>query len=171
MSQVLLKTSKFTVERRAFDVPGQGKVEKDLVVHPGAVLVLPFLDDGRIVMIRNFRYALGKELLELVAGTLEPPEPPRDCAARELEEEAGYQARELEPLVQFYTSPGFTNELMHVFVARNLTRTQQNLQENEQIRVELLSLDDALRASIDGRIQDGKTIAALQVYHFRQRGL
>ncbi len=169
MSQILLKSSKFQVERREYDVPGQGKVQKDIVIHPGAVLILPLLSPDQVVMIRNYRYSVAEELLELPAGTLEPPEPPRDCAARELEEETGYRAGEIEPLCRFYTSPGFTNELMHVFVARNLTRTQQNLQENEQIKVEIMHWGDAIRASLDGRILDGKTIAALQAYDSRQR--
>jgi ADP-ribose pyrophosphatase len=168
MSQVLLKTTKFSVIRREFDVAGQGRVHKEIVNHPGAVLVLALLEGDRVVMIRNYRYTVCEELLELPAGTLEPPEPPRDCAARELEEETGYRAAEWEPLCEFYTSPGFTNERMHVFVARNLSPGAQNLQENEQIKVQVLSLDDALRATIDGRIRDGKTIAALQVYHYRQ---
>src|SRR5437867_4555713 len=111
MSQTLLKTSKFNVERREYDVPGRGKVQREIVVHPGAVLILPLLTPDRVVMIRNFRYAVCEELLELPAGTLEPPEPPRDCAARELEEEAGYRAAEIEPLCEVYTSPGFTTEL------------------------------------------------------------
>jgi ADP-ribose pyrophosphatase len=171
MSEILLRSTKFNVVRREFDVPGQGSVRKDIVNHPGAVLILALPEPDRVVMIRNYRYSVCEELLELPAGTLEPPEPPRDCAARELAEETGYRAAEFEPLCEFYTSPGFTNELMHVFVARNLSPGVQNLQENEQIKVQVLSLDDALRACLDGRIRDGKTIAALQVYHYRQRGL
>ncbi len=171
MNELLLKTVKFNVERREHEVPGKGTVRREMVVHPGAVLILPLLDPQRIVMIRNYRYAVERELLELPAGTLEPPEPPRQCAARELEEETGYQSAEIEPLCRFYTSPGFTDELMHVYVARDLTRTRQDLQDNEQIQVEIMRYDDAIRATLDGRIQDGKTIAALHVYHCRQRGV
>jgi ADP-ribose pyrophosphatase len=171
MSQVLLQTTKFCVVRRELDVPGRGPIQKDVVHHPGAVLILPLLSPDQIIMIRNFRYSIGQELLELPAGTLEPPEPARDCAGRELEEETGYRAAEFEPLCRFYTSPGFCDELMHVFLARNLTRGEQSLQDNEQIKVQIMALDEAIRATVDGRIQDGKTIAALHVYHYRQRGL
>ena len=171
MSEILLTSAKFNVERREHDVPGKGRVRREVVVHPGAVLILPLLDVDRIVMIRNHRYSVGKELLELPAGTLEPPEPPRDCAGRELEEETGYRAAQIEPLCSFYTSPGFTDEFMHVFTARDLTKTQQDLQDNEQIQVQIMQIPDAVRACTDGRIEDGKTIAALLVYHCRQRGL
>lgn len=92
MDEVLLETRKFTVRRLEYNVPGQGLVRRELVVHPGAVTILPLLDPQTVVMIRNYRFAVGAELLELPAGTLEPPEPPVECAARELEEETGYRA-------------------------------------------------------------------------------
>ncbi len=166
MSEVLLTTRKFRVERREYTLPGRGVVGRELVVHPGAVLVLPLLGDGRVVLIRNYRYSAERELLELPAGTLEPGEAPAACAARELEEETGYRAGRLEPLCAFYTTPGFTNEYMHAFVASHLERTAQRLEATEQIRVEIMPLPDALDASADGRIIDAKTIAALQVYHY-----
>lgn len=169
MGEQLLKTRKFTVERLEYDVPGLGPVQRELVVHPGAVLIVPVLSDTEIVMIRNHRFSVGAELLELPAGTLEPDEPPIDCACRELEEETGYVAGRIEPLCRFYTSPGFTNELMHCFVATGLTERRQKLEPTEQIRVEIMPLDDALAATTDGRIIDGKTVAALQVYHYSRR--
>ncbi len=167
MDEVLLKAEKFQVKRREYDVPGRGLVRRELVVHPGAVTILPLLDPRTVVMIRNYRFSVGAELLELPAGTLEPPELPIDCAARELQEETGYRADRFEPLCEFYTTPGFTNEHMHVFVATGLTRMEQQLDATEQIRVETMPLTDALAATIDGRIVDGKTIASLQVYHYR----
>ena len=132
---------------------------------------LPDIRDGLKPVHRRILYAmdeLGRELLELPAGTLGPPEPPIQCAARELEEETGYVAGHLEPLCEFYTSPGFTNERMSVFVATDLRATAQRLEPTEQIRVEIMSLEDALAATTDGRIIDGKTIAALHVYHYRR---
>src|SRR5690554_1307577 len=108
MSELLLTTPRFNVERREFDVPQRGKIRREVVVHPGAVLVIPLLAGDQVVMIRNRRYSVDRELLELPAGTLEPPEPPQACAARELEEETGYRAAVIEPLCKFYTSPGFT---------------------------------------------------------------
>lgn len=167
-NEVLLASRKFRVERRAYEMPGRGLVHRDLVVHPGAVLILPLLSAESVVMIRNWRYAAQAELLELPAGTLEPPESPADCALRELEEETGYRAGRIAPLCQFYTTPGFTNELMHVFVATDLSQTAQRLEPTEQIRVEIMSLGEALAATVDGRIVDAKTIAALHVHHYRR---
>ena len=172
MIEKLLETSRFSVERHTYTIPGRGTVQRELVAHPGAVLILPVLDADGIIMIHNYRFSAGRELLELPAGTLEPPEPPIACAARELEEETGYVSSRIEPLCAFYTTPGFTNEFMHAFVAYDLTKREQRLEDNEQIRVERMSLDDALAATADGRIIDGKTIAALHVYAYRKsRGL
>ncbi len=159
MDEVLLETRRFTVRRLEYNVPGQGLVRRELVVHPGAVTILPLLDPQTVVMIRNYRFAVGAELLELPAGTLEPPEPPVECAARELEEETGYKAAHFERLCEFYTTPGFTDERMHVFVATGLTPAKQRLEATEQIRVEIVPLRDALEATTDGRIVDAKTIA------------
>ena len=167
MGDVLLTTRKFRVERREYSIPGRGAVSRELVVHPGAVLILPLLPDGQVVLIRNYRYSADAELLELPAGTLEPNEAPAACAARELEEEAGYRAGRLEPLCAFYTTPGFTNEFMHAFVATELVPTAQRLEPTEQIRVQIMPLHDALEATSDGRIVDAKTITALQVYYYR----
>jgi len=168
MKETLLQASNFTVERREFDHPKVGRVWRELVVHPGAVLILPLLAPEKVILIHNYRFAVSAELLELPAGTLEPEEQPIDCAARELEEETGYAAGKIEPLCEFYTSPGFTDERMFVFLASDLTATAQRLDSTEQIRVAIMDLSDALAATADGRIVDGKTIAALQLYHYRR---
>jgi len=168
MKEILLKATKFTVERREFDHPQVGPVWRELVVHPGAVLILPLLSPEKVILIHNYRFAVAAELLELPAGTLEPSERPIDCAARELEEETGYAPGHIEPLCEFYTSPGFTDERMYVFLATHLTATAQQLDSTEQIRVAIMDLADAVEATVDGRIVDGKTMAALQLYHYRQ---
>jgi len=167
MGDILLTSRKFRIERRQYTLPGQDAITRDVVVHPGAVLILPLLEPDQVVLIRNYRYVAETELLELPAGTLEPGESPVACAARELEEETGYAAGLLEPLCQFYTTPGFTNEFMHAFIATNLRPTSQHLDENEQIRVETMRLAEALDATADGRIIDAKTIAALQIHQYR----
>ena len=168
MRQVLLKTRRFTVERRAYDHPHSGRVSREMVVHPGAVTLLPLLGDDRIVLIHNYRFTVGRELLELPAGTLEPPEPPIACAARELEEETGYVAARLEPIGEFYTTPGFTTERMYAFAAYDLKATSQKLEPTEQIRIEIMPLAEALEATVDGRIVDTKTIATLHMFHYRK---
>lgn len=169
MSDILLKSQKFAVERRVFEVPGRAPVTRDIIVHPGAVAILPVLSETDIVVIHNYRYTVGRELIELPAGTLEPPEPPAECAARELEEETGYVAGRIEPLGVFYTTPGITDELMHCFVACDLRKTQQRLEGGERIRTEIVSLSTALDWIRQGRIVDSKSVALLLRYAFERR--
>jgi ADP-ribose pyrophosphatase len=144
--------------------PGKPPQQRELIVHPGAVVVLPMLDD-QVVMIRNQRWAVNQELWELPAGTLEPPEPPDACASRELIEETGYKAGHIEPLAEFYSSPGFCSELLHTFLATDLTHVGQQLEETEKITVELLPFDRVLEMVKSNQIRDGKTMAALLYYH------
>jgi ADP-ribose pyrophosphatase len=143
-------------------------VEREVVRHPGAVLVVPLLDGDRIVMVRNFRVAAGKRLLELPAGTLEANEDPQRAAGRELEEETGYRPARVTRLGEFYTSPGFCDELMRVFVADGLKMVGQRLEPGEQIDVEVVTRSDALAMIDDGRIADGKTIAGLLMWLRRE---
>lgn len=164
------ESSKFTVQSWRFDDPQLGAFDRDVVVHPGAVLILPLLQDGSVVMIRNVRDSIGRELLELPAGTLEPDESPRDCAGRELEEETGYRAGILEPLCDFYTTPGFCTEKMYAFVARDLTRTAARPDPLERIRTTVFPPQDILSILVDGSIEDGKTLAALGVFILRTQG-
>jgi ADP-ribose pyrophosphatase len=165
-SERLFDGKKISVDRIevvAADNSGR-TVVREKVIHPGAVIVLPLLDDGRVVMIRNHRYVVGEDLYELCAGTLEPGEPAEDCASRELTEETGYEAATIQPLCGFYTSPGFCDEFMHAFTATDLTQVGQQLEATEQITIELLAMDDVLAMIRDGRIRDGKTISTL-LYH------
>lgn len=163
MSQrrTVLFGARFRVDR--FDLPARdGSFRtRELVVHPGAVVILPILDDGRVVLIRNHRPMLGKTLLELPAGTLEPGEEPALAAARELHEETGYQAESLIRVSRFFASPGITDELMHLFAARGLRPGTQALDPTEQIEVVPMSFDDALTLCRDGSIEDAKTLVAL----------
>ncbi len=167
-TETLLQATKFKVQRWVFHDTPVGTIDHEIVVHPGAVVVLPFLDDTDIIMIHNVRPAIGKELLELPAGTLEENEDPLVCAGRELEEETGYRAGSMEPLCEFYTGPGICTELMHAYVARDMIRTAQRLDATEQIRVEVLTLEDALHKIGCGEIIDGKSIAAITTFHLRQ---
>ena len=137
------------------------RFKREVVVHPGAVLILPMLDAETVLLIRNYRYAVGRTLLELPAGTLEKGELPLDCAGRELQEETGYLAGKLAPLCTFYTSPGVMSEQMFAFVATDLEPTEQALEEGEDIEVLPTKFADAVRMIREGRIVDGKTVAAL----------
>lgn len=148
---------------RSFDMPGiDGKPHrKDVVVHPGAVVILPLLDADRVVLIRNERVAVDDTLWELPAGTLEPAEGPQRCAERELIEETGYRGASVTPLAEFYTSPGICTEKMYAFVATGLEHVGQNLDETERITPEIVPMSQVLAMIRDGRIRDGKTIATV----------
>jgi ADP-ribose pyrophosphatase len=136
-------------------------VRRETVVHPGAVVILPVMDDGHILMIHNRRWAIGETLWELPAGTLEPNEPPIETAKRELVEETGYKADNVTPLLQFYSSPGFCTEVLYCFVAKNLHFVGQNLDETEEIDVEALSWDEIELMLKNQTIRDSKTISTL----------
>lgn len=164
MKELLLTTSRFKVERRTFNHSNDHQIKREIVVHPGAVAVIPILDDRWLVMIRNFRYTAGCELWEIPAGTLEKGEKPIACAKRELEEETGYHAGHLTPMGEFYTSPGFTDEIMHVYKATHLSLGQQKLDDQEKIVVELVNVDRAREMLVNCELRDGKTIAVLGLY-------
>jgi ADP-ribose pyrophosphatase len=139
-------------------------VQRDFFKYPGAAVILPVLDDGSIVLIRNYRFAVDEHLYELPAGMLDPGEDPRDCAARELAEETGYAAGRIEKLTEFYTGPGTTDEMMYVYLATELTPGRQDLEVYERITVETHSDNEVRRMVADGTIHDAKTIATLGVY-------
>lgn len=164
MHERLLATRLFNVERRVFPQGGRGPIIREVVVHPGAVVILPILADRRLVMIRNYRYSVGRELWELPAGTREPDETPLGTAHRELIEETGYRAAEMNPMMEFHTSPGILTERMHAFVATDLTTVGQDLEPNERITVEAVSFDEARRKIVAGEYVDGKTIAVLATF-------
>lgn len=137
------------------------KAQRELVCHPGSVVVLPIFADGRVLLIRQFRYAAGQSLWELVAGGLEPGERPLRAAARELAEETGYRARRFERALDFYPSPGILNEKMHLIVARDLTRGEAAPEPDERITARAFSVAELRRMARTGRIKDGKTLAGL----------
>jgi len=142
-------------------------VRRDYFHYGGAVVILPVLADGSIVLISNYRFAVDEHLLELPAGMLGADEEPADCAARELTEETGYSAGRVEKLGAFYSGPGTTDETMHAFLATELTAGDQNLETYERITVEVYSQDQVRRMVADGVIHDAKTIAALGLYWLR----
>ena len=166
-----MKDATRVLQGRRFDVYAvdspapDGKLHRrEIVVHPGAVVVLGLLAGDRVLMIRNKRIAVGDTLLELPAGTLEPPEEPIVCAGRELIEETGYRAKRITPLTTFFTSPGICTETMYAFLAEDLTEGAQDLDEGEEIVAEPVKLTDALDMIRRGIIRDGKTIATLLYY-------
>ena len=138
---------------------------REAVVHPGAVVILPILDERTLLLIHNERFAVGRTLWELPAGTLEPPpETPESCAARELIEETGHHADQFDPILQFYTSPGFCTERIWAFAATSLTDVGQQLDPSEKITVEAVSYDRTMALIHNGQLVDGKSIATLLYY-------
>lgn len=142
--------------------------DRDLVLHRGSVGILARDAAGDLVLIRNRRYAVGEDLWELPAGTLEPGESPLDCARRELREETGFEAGRIVPLGRFFLSPGYCSEEMQAFLATDLVAVGQDLDDGEEISVEILP-DDRVRAMIrDGTLRDGKTLAMLALERERR---
>jgi ADP-ribose pyrophosphatase len=137
---------------------------REVVAHPGGVAAVPVLEDGRIILVRQFRYPLGKYILELPAGKLDSNQSPAETMHRELEEETGYRAGELSYECGFYSTPGVCDEVIHLFIARSLTPVVQRLEEGEHITVEMHTLEECLREMGTGTIADGKTILGILWY-------
>ena len=142
-----------------------GNVAKwDFIEHSGAAAVIPVLDDGRILLVRQFRNALDRETLEIPAGGINKGEEAYAAAMRELEEETGYVTDDLEFLISIRTTVAFCNELIDVFVAKNLKKTAQHLDEDESIDIIPFTVDELCDRIYNGEIQDGKTISAIMAY-------
>jgi ADP-ribose pyrophosphatase len=140
------------------------RYQHEVCVHNGAVVILPWMDAQTIVLIKNFRYAVGGPLVELPAGTLEKGEDPMNCAGRELLEETGFLAGRLTRLATFFTSPGVLSERMYAFAAFDLQRSVTALELGEQIEPLPTNFDEAVRMCGDGRIADAKTITTILMY-------
>lgn len=148
-------------------VTSEGKTAYwDHIEHKGAAAVVPVLDDGRIVMVRQFRNSLDSETLEIPAGGFEKDESPKTAAIRELEEETGYKATEdnVTKLISVITAVAFCNEVIDIYVAQGLVKTKQHLDEGEYINVECYTLDELKKMIFSGEIQDSKTISAILAY-------
>jgi ADP-ribose pyrophosphatase len=139
-------------------------VIREVVIHPGGVTAIPVLDDGRIVLERQFRYALQKYIFELPAGKLDKGVPPEVQIADELEEEIGCKAGSIDYLTTFYTTPGICTEAIHLYVARNLVKCNQSLEEGEHLTVEAYTVEECIEKIRSGEICDGKTILGILWY-------
>ena len=135
--------------------------KREIVVHKGSAVIIPVFSDRTVGLVRQYRHAAGKYLLEVPAGTLEIGEDPLVGAIRELEEEVGVIAAIVDKLAEFYVSPGFLTEKMHLYLATGLTETAQRLDGDEVIEIERVPFAEALEMARDGRIEDAKTIVAL----------
>lgn len=140
----------------------------DYIHHDGAAAVVPVMDDGRILMVKQYRNALERYTLEIPAGKLDDPkEPGIECATRELEEETGYKATELEWLITIRTTVAFCNERIEIFLAKNLMPSVQNLDEDEYIDVQSYTITELKEKIFNGEIEDSKTVSALLAYDLK----
>ena len=143
-------------------LPSGAEVEREVVRHKGAVVVLPLHENGRVELVRQYRYPPDAILIELPAGKLDPGENPGECAMRELAEETGWRATEIHELGSFFTTPGFSDEILHAFVATGLAPAPDVVPDpDEAIENVTMTVDETLEAGRDGRIRDSKTLAVL----------
>jgi len=154
----------FTVRHDEIIEPSGLKAARDIVVHPGSVVIIPVLDDGRIVLIRQFRYAAGQYLWELVAGHKEPGENPDRGARRELMEETGYTAKRIRKLFEIFPSPGLLSERMDIYLAEGLTKGMAHPEEDEKISQRIVTLAEAERWIRQAKICDAKSITGILYY-------
>ena len=136
-------------------------VSREVVVHPGGVGIVPLTDDGKIILVRQYRYPMGQELLEIPAGKLDKNEDPLECAKRELSEETGCTASELVSLGAIYPSPGFCTEVLHLYLALGLKQGKMHLDEDEHLSVETICIDELMKKVMNNELSDAKTVIGI----------
>ena len=161
-SRLLHEGRHFSFLQDEVELPNGLRTHRDIVRHPGAVAIVPVLPDGRVVLVRQYRYAVGKPLLEIPAGTLEEGEDPLECARRELGEETGYEASELMALLSCYMAPGYSDEVIHFFEARGLRSVGMSPEEDESIEVEVYEIGEITKMMDNNAIEDAKTIIGIR---------
>lgn len=152
-----------TLRKDRFSLDGR-MIEKEIVEHPDSVGIVA-VSGSEVILVTQYRHTSGRLLLEIPAGKIEKGETPRQAAVREMAEEIGYSGK-LEPLMKWYLAPGYSTELMHVFVATRLRKIERGpLDDDENIRIKKMKLDAAVRKCLSGEIKDSKTVAALLAYN------
>lgn len=146
-----------------YQLPNRKKVA-EIIEHPGAVVILPIDHEGRFILVRQWRRAVGEITLELPAGTLEENEAPIDCAMRELQEETGFGAQKLTQMGGFHSAPGYSDEYLHLFLAENLFLANRELNDDEMIDLVLMTPSQAKEKIVQNEIHDAKTIAGILRY-------
>ncbi|MBS1788439.1 MAG: NUDIX hydrolase [Acidobacteria bacterium] len=160
-SEQIFNGAVFAIERDRLKEENGFEIVREVVRHPGGAGCLPLFDDGRIALVKQYRHPAKCELLEIPAGKIEAGETPMESAARELEQEIGFRAGRIEPLADFYSTPGFCEERLHVYLATKLTPVEQNLDHDEFVEVVYLSLVEAVAMVARNEFDDSKTIIAL----------
>jgi ADP-ribose pyrophosphatase len=162
--QVMYRGRKIQVALETSTAADGQPVQRDVVIHPGAVAILPMLDANRVCLLRNRRPNVGATLIEIPAGTLEPAEAPEIAAPRELAEETGYRADRWRKLAEFYPSPGVLSERTHLFVAEGLAPGPMQLERDEDLEPFVVDWAEAVGWALDGTIRDAKTLVALLLW-------
>lgn len=163
-SEVLYQGKVFRLQRDVVIEPGGVKAERDIIVHPGSVVVMPVFDEGRVLLIRQYRHSIGEFLWELVAGRKEPGEAPLAAARRELAEETGYRAKRLTKLMRVVPTPGFVNEWMWIFAAEGLTKGAAQPEDDEKITSRIFTLKQVETMIERGTLRDAKSICGILYY-------
>lgn len=161
-SEILYKGKVFDHQVDEIEYESGNKGIREIAIHPGGAVVVPIKDDGKIILVKQFRYPFQKTLIELPAGKLDKGEDPLVCATRELEEETGYKAEEIKKLGEIYTAPGYCTEILHIYSAKGLTPGNHNREEGEHgMEILELPLGEIEEMIIKGEIKDAKTIAGI----------
>ena len=150
----------FNVYRDEVMLPNGKLAYREAVDHNGAVAIVP-LDKDEVILIRQFRYSTGEEILEIPAGTLNKGEDPESCARRELEEEIGYTAGKIKKITEFFLAPGYSNELLHLFIAWDLSQSSQILDGDEFVQIERYPRENVIELVMNRKVRDAKTIIGL----------
>jgi ADP-ribose pyrophosphatase len=165
-SKIALKGKVFSVRRDEVIEPSGVRATRDVIAHSGSVVVMPVLDDGKIVLIHQYRYAARQYLWELVAGRIDPGEHVKQAAVRELIEETGLRARKMRQFLEFWPSPGFLEEKMYVLLAEGVTQGEAHPEEDERIEAKAFSRSELEKMLQNGVLRDAKTISSL-LYYFQ----
>ncbi len=162
-SEPIFKGRIISLQLDTVELPNGKTATREIVKHPGAVAVIALHED-RMIVVEQFRKPLERSLVEIPAGKLDAGEVPIEAARRELEEETGFSAASLRPVCSFYTSPGFADEIVHVFLAEQLTPGELRPDEDEFLDIQSITLEEAKQFITDGRIRDAKTVTAVYAW-------
>ena len=168
-SEILFRGKVFDLKVDKIEYDSGNKGIREVAVHNGGAVVVPVKDDGKIILVKQFRYPFQEFLLELPAGKLEPEEDPQECATRELTEETGYSSDSISKLGKIYTTPGFCTEVLHIYLAENLKSGNHNREEGEYgMEVYEFTLEEINEKIMSGEIVDAKTISGIHFYKLRK---
>lgn len=164
----IYKGKLFSVKADEVETSWGKRTVREIVVHPGAVVIIPMLDEDTVILVKQYRYAASKILLELPAGVIERGERPEESAMRELEEETGFRAERIEKLGSLYLAPGYSTEVAHFYIAEGLIECGQKPEPDEKIKIVPMKIRDLLQMVKNGELEDAKTVAGILMLMLRK---